>query len=354
MTDAAVAGRLLDEYHERPVSPSGIRVLRGSEHQSLVTYQVTLPDGRVQVIRAFRADEPVPVHGRDVAGGNVAGWLGDRARTLAALADAAYPAPRPVRTRTGELVGVTGPWLTWATTYVPGPAVVPTMAQLRQVGAALGHLHSVAALRGGDRIGDGPPGLASCHPAVAVPASLARLDRVESRLPTAWRPLHEECRGVLTAVAHASSSVPESIVHGDVWARNAIQSSPSGVTFVDWETGGIGLPVVDLGVALLEGHLDAGLPDDQPSRWLVAPSAVRIGPLAEGYAGVRNLSEPELRLLPAAVRFTAAVVASVHFDVALTDGVTGPAMDARLARLENRLAVGERVAAIAWDRLVSY
>jgi Ser/Thr protein kinase RdoA (MazF antagonist) len=354
MPDAAVAGRLLDEYHERLVSPSGIRVLSGSEHQSRVTYQVTLPDGSTQLIRAFRADEPVPVHGRDVAGEDVAGWLGGRARTLAVLADAAYPAPRPVRTRTGELVGVAGPWLTWATTYVAGPTVVPTVAHLRKVGAALGHLHSVAALRGGDRIGDGPPGLASWHPAVAVAASLARLDRVESRLPPAWRPLHEQCRVALTAVAEARGSVPASIVHGDVWARNAIQSSPSGVTFVDWETGGLGLSVVDLGSALVECHLDANLPDDEPSRWLVTPSPDRIRALAEGYAGVRAPSTAELDLLPVAARFAAAVLGSVHLEVALMAGVSGPALEARHARLANRLAVSDQVAATARECFASH
>jgi Ser/Thr protein kinase RdoA (MazF antagonist) len=356
MTDTAIAGRLLDEYHERLVSPSSIRVLGGSEHQSRVTYLVGLPDGRAQVIRAFRADEPAPFHGRDVAGvagENVAGWLCGRARTLSALADAAYPAPRPVRTRTGELVGVAGPWLTWATTYVDGPVVTPTLDQLRQVGAALGHLHSVAALRGGDRIGDGPPGLASWHPAVAVPASLARLDRAEPGLPAAWRRLHSECRTVLTAVGQAAGSAAESIVHGDVWARNAVQSSPSAVPFVDWETAGLGLSVVDLGNALLECHLDSDLPDDEPSRWLVAPSPDRITALASGYAAARALSAAELGLLPAAVKFPAAVVGSVHLEVALTEGVSGPAMEARHARLENRLAVADQVAAIARDRLRS-
>lgn len=353
MTDAAVAGRLLDEYHERMVAPSRMRVLGGSEHQSRVTYQVTQPDGSAQVIRAFRADEPVPVHGRDVAGDNVAEWLTGRARTLAVLADAAYAAPRPVRTRTGELVGVAGPWLTWATTYVPGPLVTPTLGQLRQLGAALGHLHSVAALRGGDRIGDGPPGLAARHPAVAVPASLARLDRVESRLPASWRDLYEECRIVLTTVAMASGSVPESIVHGDAWARNAVQSSPTGVTFVDWEAGGLGLAVVDLGNSLLECHLDADLPGDQPGRWLIEPSADWIAAVASGYARVRTLSATELDLLPAAVKLTAAVACSVHFDVALTSGVTGPAMDIRLARLENRLGVADEVAAIAREFLAA-
>jgi Ser/Thr protein kinase RdoA (MazF antagonist) len=353
MTDAAVAGRLLDEYHDRVVEPSGIRVLSGSEHQSRVTYHVTLPDGSAHVIRAFRADEPVPLHGRDVAGENVAEWLIGRARTLAALADASVAAPRPVRARTGELVGVAGPWLTWATTYVPGHVVTPTLDQLWQVGAALGHLHSVAALRGGDRIGDGPPGLASRHPAVAVPASLARLDRVESRLPAGWRSWHRQCRTVLTAVAVAAGSVPESIVHGDVWARNAVQSSPSGVTLVDWEAAGLGLAVVDFGNALLECHLDSRLAADRALEWLIAPSPDRIRAVASGYTRVRTLSAPELELLPAAVKFSAAVVGSLHFDVALTDGVSGPAMDARLARLGNRLGVADEVAAIARDYVTS-
>src|SRR5215469_14847143 len=159
MTDAAVAGRLLDEYHERLIEASSVRVLGGSEHQSRVTYQVTQPDGSAQIIRAFRADEPVPAHGRDFAGENVAEWLTGLARTLAVLADAAYPAPRPVRTRTGELVGVAGPWLTWATSFVAGDLLLPTLSQLRSLGVTLGHLQSVVARPGGHRIGDGSPGL---------------------------------------------------------------------------------------------------------------------------------------------------------------------------------------------------
>ncbi len=351
MTDAAVVGRLLDEYHERWVAPSRIRVLTGSEHQARVTYLVTLPAGAAHVLRAFRADEPVPVHGRSAADQTVADWLTGRACTLAMLADAAYPAPRPVRTRTGELIGVAGPWLSWATTFAPGGPIEPTLAQLRHVGTALGHLHAVAMLPGGDRIGDGPPGLASLHPAIAVPASLARLDGVKAALPDSWRAMDAQFRAALSDVAAAAAAVPETIVHGDVWARNAVQSSPSGVTLVDWETGGRGLAVIDLGTALLECHLDAALPDGEPSRWLITPSADRIAALADGYAAVRTLSAAELDLLPAAVAFSAAVVGSVHFDLALAGHVAGPAMAARLARLRNRLAVAAEVAALARARL---
>jgi Ser/Thr protein kinase RdoA (MazF antagonist) len=350
VTDAAVVGRLLDEYHERRVDPARIRLLAGSEHQARVSYLIVLPDGTKQVIGAFRADEPVPVR-QAVAGEPVADWLRGRARTLALLAEAAFPAPRPVRTRTGELIGVAGAWLTWATSFAPGPVAEPTLGQLRQIGAVLGHLHLVAAVPGVVRIGDGPPGLAPRHPAVALPASLARLDRAKGAVPAAWQPMHARVRAVLDEVAAAAGTVPETIVHGDVWARNAVQSSPSAVTLVGWDSGGLGLAVLDLGNALIECHRDAAAPDGQPDRSLIAPSRERIAALAAGYATVRTPSAAELDLLPAAVAFAAAVCASVHLELELTGDVSGPVLDARLARLENRLSVAGAVAAIARDCL---
>jgi Ser/Thr protein kinase RdoA (MazF antagonist) len=351
VTDAAVVGRLLDEYHERRVAPARIRLLAGSERQVRVSYLITLPDGTKQVIRAFRADEPVPVCRQSVSAETVVDWLTSRARTLALLADAAYPAPRPVRTRTGELVGVAGPWLTWATTFAPGSVAKPTLGQLRQLGAALGHLHLIAAVPGVVRIGDGPPGLAPRHPAAAVPTSRARLDRATGALPAARRPLSAQIRAVLDAVAAAAGTVPQTIVHGDVWARNVLQSSPSAVTLVGWEASGLGLAVLDLGNALAECHRDAARSDEQPERWVISPSADRIAALAEGYAGVRVPSAAELELLPAAVAFAAAVLGSVYLELALADGAAGPVLDARLDWLQNRLAVAGEVAAIARDYL---
>lgn len=351
MTDAAVVGRLLAEYHERRVAPAQIRLLAGSERQARVSYLITLPDGTKQVIRAFRADEPVPVCRQSAAGQTVADWLLGRARTLALLAEVAYPAPRPVRTRTDELIGVAGTWLTWATSFAPGPVAEPTLGQLRQVGAALGHLHLIAAVPGVVRIGDGPPGLAPRHPAAAVPASRARLNRATGTLPAGWRPMHAQVRAVLDEVAAAIGTVPETIVHGDVWARNVVRSSPSAVSLVGWEAGGLGLAVLDLGNALAECHRDAAMPDDQVQRWLITPSPERIGALAAGYARVRVPSVAELDLLPAAAAFAAAVIGSVHLELVLAGGVAGPVLDARLAWLQNRLAVAGEVAAIARDYL---
>jgi Ser/Thr protein kinase RdoA (MazF antagonist) len=351
VTDAALVGRLLDEYHERSVPPADIHVAAGSEHETRVTYLLTLPDGSGQVIRAFRSDAPVPVHSRDLRSLTVADWLIGRAHTLAWLEAAAYPAPRPARTRTGELVGVAGPWLSWATSFVAGDLLLPTLSQLRSLGVTLARLHQVApwpALPSGR--GDGAD-LASQHPAVAGPAAMARLDAVDGLVPAQWQPLYAACRDAALTMLGASGYWTETVVHGDVWARNAVQADSGPVTLIDWENGGLGLAVIDLGNCLLECHLDAAVPDDRPDAWLISPDEDRIAEVTAGYASVRRLSEAELSLLPAATKFGAAVLGSVHFELALLSGVSGPAMDARLSRLENRMAVADEVAELAVEQL---
>lgn len=351
MTDAALVGRLLDEYHERSVQPADISVVAGSEHETRVTYLLTLPDGSGQVIRAFRADALVPVHARDLGNLTVADWLLGRAHTLAWLEAAAYPAPQPMRTRTGELIGVAGPWLTWASRYVPGDLLLPTLIQLRGLGVSLGRLHSVApwpALPSGRSDG---ADLSSRHPAAAGRATLSRLEAVESLMPEDWRALFVACLETTESVLRAAGTVREAVVHGDVWARNAVQADGGPVTLIDWETSGLGLAALDLGNCLLECHLDAAVADDQPEAWLISPDEDRIAAVAAGYSSVRQLSASELSLLPAAVKFATAVVGSVHFELALLSGVQGPAMDARLARLQNRMAVADEVAELALEHL---
>jgi len=347
VTDAAVIGRLLDEYHERSVQPAGIEIVAGSVREPRISYKLALADGSAQLIRAFRADEPVPVHGRGVDNEPLADWLVGRARTLGVLADADYPAPRPVRTRTGELVAVAGPWLAWATTFVPGDVVEPTLSQLRALGEILGLLHLVDP---GD--GVGWPGLASRHPAVAAPVTLARLDAIADLVPAQWMAIYVEIRRTALAVQQAAGALPECIVHGDVWARNAVQADEDGlVTLIDWETAGLGLAILDLGNYLMECHLDAAVPDTTPEAWLISPDEDRIAAVARGYSAVRTVPAIELDLLPEAVRFATAVVGAVHLELALADGVTGPTMDARLARIENRLDVADDVAALARQHL---
>lgn len=198
------------------------------------------------------------------------------------------------------------------------------------------------------------PGLAAWHPAAAVAGTLRRLRAVAPMLPAGWRDMHAAFLATAEAVQRTAPELPEALVHGDAWPGNAVQPGgrPGGpVMLVDWDTAGLGLPVLDLGNCLAECHLDSDLPRDRPEAWLVRPDAHRIAAVASGYREVRELTAAEHDLLPEAVRFGAAFVGAIHCEAALTGGASGPGMDARLARLRNRLEIGPEVARLALRHL---
>jgi Ser/Thr protein kinase RdoA (MazF antagonist) len=287
-----------------------------------------------------------------------------RAATLDCLEAAGYPAPRVVRTRPGDPVGTDGMWLTLATTLVEGPVIRPSLAQLRMLGMALGRLHALdvagGAVEGGSRDvagavpgrgGEGRAGRASWYPEAAIPATLARLDAVGALVPDDWHSLYAQFGRTARAVQQSLGELPRGVVHGDAWPGNAVQTGPGSVTLIDWETSGLGLPVLDLGHCLIESLLDAQPSADGPAAWLVEPDEDRVGAVAAGYASQRRLGEAELALLPEAVRFGACYVGAIHLYRALAEGVSGTSMDARLERLRNRVAVSEAVARLAAPHL---
>jgi Ser/Thr protein kinase RdoA (MazF antagonist) len=191
------------------------------------------------------------------------------------------------------------------------------------------------------------PGLASWHPPAAIPAALARLDAVAPLLPQQWRPLHGQFRATLVAVRAAAPGLPRAVVHGDALPRNAVVMPDGRAALIDWENGGLGLPVVDLGHCLMECHLDPGL----PAAFLIQPDPGRVAAVLDGYTRWRQVHHAEREILPEGIRFATAYVGSIHFERALIDGVHGPTMDARLARLRNRIAVSQAVADLATQHL---
>jgi Ser/Thr protein kinase RdoA (MazF antagonist) len=343
--DAAVAGRILREYHQRGIDPGSFQRLAGSVHGASVTYLVTAADGQRLVVRACRADAPVPVQFRRSSRTTPLDWLITRAATLDYLERGGYPAPRLVRTRSGDMVGLDGVWLTLATSHVAGTVLRPSVEQLGMLGGALGRLHSLGL------VGEPGPGHAMWHPDEAIPVTLARLDRVAALVPSGWQEMYVQFRDTVLAVQSVRGSLPRGLVHGDAWAANAVQTGPGEVCLIDWECGGLGLPVLDLGNCLLECLLDAEPAGSGPGAWHVQPDEDRIAAVAAGYAAWRVLSAGERGLLLPTVRFGTAYVGAIHLEQALADGVQGAAMDARLARLRNRLAVSESVARLAAGHL---
>jgi Ser/Thr protein kinase RdoA (MazF antagonist) len=364
LTDVAVVGRILREYHQRTIRPSDVRHMHGSVRGVRVAYRLMLPDGESLAVRAFRADAAVGPQFSGSGTATMADWLTGRAATLAWLAERGYPAPRVVPTRSGDLVGLAGPWLTLATTFVAGQALRPDRDQLGMLGEALGWLHSISPPwinAGADGGRGGPVGKSHWHPEAAIPAALRRLDSVAALVPAQWRSLYESFRETINAVRRHAGDVPWAVVHGDAWPGNAIVSGGSGagcsgaaeVVLIDWETSGLGLPVLDLGNCLLECHLDPDLPTDQPQAWLIQPDDERIAAVAKGYSRRRILEKAELELLLPGARFGAAFIGAIHFEQALIGGLHGPSMDARLERLRNRLAVSEAVADRAAQHLAA-
>jgi Ser/Thr protein kinase RdoA (MazF antagonist) len=362
VNDAAIVGRVLREYHLRGVEPAALRRIGGAVASGVVTYLVGPSEAASWVVRACREDAPVPFQvsgepGRPAM--TMLDWLMAQAGTLDCLEAAGYPAPRVIRTHSGDPVGLDWPWLTLATSFVEGPVIRPSLAQLRMLGVALGRLHALDVAgepgRGlpGERGGflAGVPGRASWYPEAAIPATLARLDAVEALVPEELGGLYAQLRQTALAVQAGLSALPRGVVHGDAWPGNAVQSGPDTVTLIDWETGGLGLPVLDLGACLIESLLDAEPSGSGPAAWLVEPDEDRIAAVARGYASQRVVGAAERALLPAAVRFGACYVGAIHLHQALAEGVRGAGMDARLERLRNRVWVSEAVARLAVPHL---
>ena len=342
--------------------PAALRRVGGSVHAATVTYLV-LPDGtRPWVVRACREDAPVPARLSGSGATTMLDWLLSRASTLDCLEAAGDPAPRVIRTRSGDPVGMDGIWLTLATTFVEGPVIRPSLEQLRMLGAALGRLHAVDVAGGaaGGGVADGAgggggvvggPGRGLWYPEEAIPATLARLDAVEALVPDGWQSLYAQLCRTARAVQQGLGGLPRGVVHGDAWPGNAVQTSPGAVTLIDWETGGLGLPVLDLGNCLIESLLDAEPSGEGPGAWLVEPDADRVAAVAAGYAGERLLCTAEQALLREAVRFASCYSGAIHLYQALAEGVAGASMDERMERLRNRVAVSEAVARLAAPHL---
>jgi Ser/Thr protein kinase RdoA (MazF antagonist) len=365
VTDAAVVGRILHEYRLGPVS---MWRQYGSVSGTRVGYEFRQLDGSVVLVRAYRADVPLAAYFQGSGTVSAADWLPGRAATLDWLAAHGYPAPRLVRTREDDPVGVAGAWLTLATTFVPGRALA--RGQLGMLGAALGRLHALpvpavyplpgsapgpgagTAQGGGPGLAAGPaPGMASWQPAAAIPAALGRLDAVAALLPEEWRPLHEQFRATLLAVQAAAPGLLFAVVHGSAWPGNVVVMPDGQAALVDWENAGLALPVVDLGHCLLECHLDPGLPASQSAAWHIQPDPGRIAAVADGYTRWRQLHDSEREILPDGIRFATAYAGAIHFERALIDGAHGATMDARLGCLRNRIAVSQAVADLALRHL---
>jgi hypothetical protein len=97
------------------------RLSESSLHDGYLVYQAQHISGISWTIHAYRRNRLIPEWFRYFypwLKHDMLDWLSTRAATLTHLEQQAYPAPRVIRTRTNELVGVTDEWCMLVTTFI--------------------------------------------------------------------------------------------------------------------------------------------------------------------------------------------------------------------------------------------
>jgi hypothetical protein len=111
------------------------------------------------------------------------------------------------------------------------------------------------------------------------------------------------------------------------------------VTLIDWDTIGIGLPLLDLGGLLLTAHFDLRRP------LLLEPSAAKIAAVVQEYQRLRPIAAWERALLTEAMDFLLAVQLGSY--LADATRIQHPEFPFVLQKLQARQDVARPIADIA-------
>jgi aminoglycoside phosphotransferase (APT) family kinase protein len=206
------------------------------------------------------------------------------------------------------------------------------------MGVALAKLHNVPVAT------NAPVGKSWWYADNIIGSALAQLALVDGQMPPKWQPLHNAMRTTLETAQHWTH-LPRTIIHGDAWAGNAVQTGPNDVVLIDWDPSGIGWPLLDLARLLIQSPVDLSTPVDV----VLQPDLQRIDALVDGYCTHRVPSGAEIAVLPESVRFTAAAGGAWHFMQGPHKGWqrVGPI----LARRQHRYDVSDAFASVAHKRL---
>ena len=336
MSNDAFFTTFIEEHYE--MHPVALHPLGLSRTDRRVLYRVDQASGQSWVLRAYPQDYAVPWW---FGGGAACEWLLGQAATLIYLAQQNYPVPRVLPTRNGELSGMHEGWCSLMTSFIPGNMMENSLQNLRLLAAALGQLHELN------------PGIAHSavakswwYPEQAFDRVLDQLISVANDIPPRWQALSAEFSNTLRVIQQCPN-LPVTIIHGDCWPENALQTSEGRVMLLDWECAGLGMAVLDLAGLLIDCH-----PDPMPTRPIQADPH-RIAAVVDGYCQHRILTTAEVAVLLEAMRFGVAFQAIIRFAWTQQEGWSDR-IQRSLARLQTRFMACEEIAAIAQDQFEQF
>lgn len=322
--------------HNYPLQPVAVHPLGSDPAGDRFLCRVEDSAGRAWVLRLRQWQEPAPAW---FGGGRAARWLGERAEVLAWVRGRGYPAPQPLGTSAGTMVSKYRNWCGILTPYYPGSRLDNSSDSFGLLAAALGRLH--AATVGPESV-EPPLTIASWwHPLDRAARSGLQELPVLSDIAQAWQPLHT-CAEQILQKLNRPLSLPVACIHGDCWSGNAIRGPGGVVTLIDWDTAGVGAPLLDFASLLGECTIRQG--------GAVVPDGARIKVVVDGYRQYRPLTETERALLPEAMQFGPAFRTALRFSRAAREGWRED-VERGLAREQARLDAGGRIAWLALAHL---
>jgi Ser/Thr protein kinase RdoA (MazF antagonist) len=246
-----------------------------------------------------------------------------------------YPAPRLVRTGTGEILGFHDGWCALVTHERGSPLVTPTLAHMRALGDVLGRLHTL----GSEDI-SAPVASGWLYPVQALAEALYHLATSRETAPRAWKELLGGFHATLNTIR--LSRLPRTLTHGNAFAGTALVAPDAQLALRLWHPAGDGVALLDLGRLLLGCHWDPEATTPQP----IVPDPRRIDAVMEGYLARRLLVPVERERLLEAIRFSIAYGAAEHLSRAHTTGWT-PQLERKLAVRQQWFAASAQIAASA-------
>lgn len=330
----------LYEEHPHALEP----LYRNSAEEGKYLYKVSFTDGAAWVLRAFKQHydqtKPFQLLSHSLELGE---WIEGQAHLLAYLASQSYQAPRPVATRTGELVARYEDWYIFTTTFIDGDPKDAGVAKIGALGTALGQLHTL------------PSAYTAADSWWAQACFANGFTRLTSSAHAVYDEMQELYRTSLATFQYflQHPPLPQTLVHADCWAENGILTPEGQAVLIDWECAGRGIAVIDFGALLLHSHFDQMDQQEDEDFPHYHADAERITAVVDGYTRWRRLSPTEEEALLEAIRFSVAWRAAMFFFLIALRGTADERMKRRLRRWQQLYAISEEICRLAQEALLT-